>query len=84
MGQVRVRVASLDDVIASREWANRPKDHQALPELYQLPEAQTVQTAPGTPPGTKVPTVHEQHRLYEQLYRPSTHQAIEARQPPTV
>jgi len=29
-------VAGLDDVIASKEWANRPKDHEALPELRQL------------------------------------------------
>lgn len=33
---VRVRVAALPDVIASKEWANRPKDHEALPELRGL------------------------------------------------
>ena len=31
-----VRVAGLDDIIASKEWANRPKDRLALPELYEL------------------------------------------------
>ncbi|HSH62186.1 MAG TPA: hypothetical protein VK988_21565 [Acidimicrobiales bacterium] len=31
-----VRVAALDDVIASKEWANRPKDRDALPELRSL------------------------------------------------
>jgi hypothetical protein len=31
-----VRVAALDDVIASKEWANRPKDRDALPELRTL------------------------------------------------
>jgi len=31
-----LRVAALDDVIASKEWANRPKDHDALPELRSL------------------------------------------------
>ena len=33
-----VRVASLDDVIASKEWSNRPKDRDALPELRSLRE----------------------------------------------
>jgi hypothetical protein len=31
-----VRVAGLADIIASKEWANRPKDREALPELYEL------------------------------------------------
>ena len=31
-----VRVAALDDVIASKEWADRPKDRDALPELRAL------------------------------------------------
>lgn len=31
-----LRVAALDDVIASKEWANRRKDHDALPELRSL------------------------------------------------
>lgn len=33
-----VRVAALDDVIASKEWADRPKDRDALPELRSLQE----------------------------------------------
>ncbi len=33
---VAVRVAGLGDIIASKEWANRPKDREALPELYDL------------------------------------------------
>ena len=33
---VVVRVAALEDVIASKEWADRPKDHEALPELRRL------------------------------------------------
>jgi len=36
LGRHSVLVASLDDVIASKEWANRPKDHEALPELREL------------------------------------------------
>lgn len=31
-----VSVAALDDVIASKEWADRPKDREALPELRGL------------------------------------------------
>ena len=33
---VEVRVAALDDVIRSKEAADRPKDHAALPHLYAL------------------------------------------------
>lgn len=40
-GAIDVRVASLDDVIASKEWADRPKDHDALPELRRLRDAAT-------------------------------------------
>lgn len=35
-----LRAASLPDIIASKEWANRPKDEQALPELRELAAAQ--------------------------------------------
>lgn len=31
-----IRVAGLADIIASKQWANRPKDRRALPELYEL------------------------------------------------
>ncbi len=31
-----VRIAALDDVIASKEWSNRPKDDDALSELRHL------------------------------------------------
>ena len=33
---VTVRVAALDDIIASKQWADRPKDHEALAELRRL------------------------------------------------
>jgi hypothetical protein len=33
---IAVRVAALEDVIASKEWSNRPKDRDALPELRSL------------------------------------------------
>lgn len=36
VGGVTVAVASLDVIIASKEWANRPKDLIALPELRKL------------------------------------------------
>jgi hypothetical protein len=35
-GGIEVLVASLDDVVKSKEWANREKDRAALPELRQL------------------------------------------------
>jgi len=50
-----VRIASLDDIVASKEWANRGKDHEALPELYRLqgrggdgpePAARPVESGP--------------------------------------
>lgn len=37
-GGLTVMVAGLDDIVASKEWANRDKDHEALPELYSLQE----------------------------------------------
>jgi hypothetical protein len=33
---VGVMVAGLDDIIASKEWADRPKDREALVELREL------------------------------------------------
>ena len=36
---IALRVAALEDIIASKEWADRPKDHEALGELYQLRDA---------------------------------------------
>lgn len=35
-GGITVVVAGLDDIVASKEFANRDKDHDALPELYRL------------------------------------------------
>jgi hypothetical protein len=34
--KVTIVVADLQDVIASKEWADRPKDREALPELRGL------------------------------------------------
>jgi hypothetical protein len=36
---IPVVVANLDDIIASKMWANRPKDRDALPELQKLSRA---------------------------------------------
>jgi hypothetical protein len=36
VGGVVVWVASLADIIESKEWADRPKDREALPELREL------------------------------------------------
>ena len=33
---VLVQVASLEDIIASKKWADRPKDCEALPELEAI------------------------------------------------
>lgn len=35
-GRIMVHIAALDDIIASKQWANRPKDREALPELRAL------------------------------------------------
>jgi hypothetical protein len=35
IGSVTVHAAALDDVIASKQWANRRKDHEALAELQE-------------------------------------------------
>lgn len=35
-GSVTVVVASLDDIVQSKKWADRPKDHDALSELHDL------------------------------------------------
>jgi hypothetical protein len=40
VGDQRVPIASLHDIIRSKETANRPADHAALPELRQLPARQ--------------------------------------------
>lgn len=36
VGELTIRVASLEDIIASKEYAARPKDLEALPELKAL------------------------------------------------
>lgn len=46
-GGVIVRIASLDDIVASKRWANRPKDQQALPELYRLQGRDDARPEPG-------------------------------------
>jgi hypothetical protein len=33
---VEIRILSIDHLIDSKEWANRPKDREALPELRRL------------------------------------------------
>jgi len=44
-----IHVAALGDIIASKEWCNRDKDHQALPELRALHNSAA---APETRPAT--------------------------------
>jgi len=40
LGGTTVTVAALVDIIASKDWSNRPKDHDALPELRELQRRQ--------------------------------------------
>lgn len=51
---VVVVVASLDDLIRAKELADRPKDHEALPELRLLRDAEHARTTAqqGQPPPT--------------------------------
>lgn len=35
-GPIQIRVVGLDDLIRSKEWANRPKDHESLDELRAI------------------------------------------------
>ncbi|MGH3849554.1 MAG: hypothetical protein ACRDRT_07620 [Pseudonocardiaceae bacterium] len=57
-----VRVAPLGVIIASKEWANRPKDREALPELRRLRDEsdtsmpQVAQPRPPSPPSASGPT----------------------------
>jgi hypothetical protein len=44
---IDVKVASLSDIIASKETANRAKDHAALPLLYALEDEIAAQEARG-------------------------------------
>jgi hypothetical protein len=46
--QSTIRIASLEDIIASKEWANRPKDHEALPELHEIAGTARVRTPRGS------------------------------------
>lgn len=41
MAGVTVHVAALADIIASKEWADRPKDREALDELRGLRDGGT-------------------------------------------
>lgn len=55
-GGIAVRVAGLNDIIATKEWAHRPKDLEALPELYELRDRAVRSAddrgAPPSEPGT--------------------------------
>jgi hypothetical protein len=53
IGEHTILVAALEDIIRSKEIANRPPDHEALPELRQLsdhPVDGDVDQPPNAPP----------------------------------
>jgi hypothetical protein len=50
-----VLTASLDDIIESKEYADRPKDHEALPELYQLRDGDAHETERSQAPNVRGP-----------------------------
>ncbi|CAN5117326.1 hypothetical protein BH20ACT3_BH20ACT3_17300 [soil metagenome] len=41
-----VYVAAIADTISSKEWVDRPKDHDALPELRRLAHPAPPQSEP--------------------------------------
>ena len=53
---LRVVVAGLDDIIAAKEQANRPKDLEALPELRKLQAARASKRVPGSSPPSRNPS----------------------------
>ena len=54
---IRIRVASLNAIVASKEFANRPKDQEALPELHRL-QQQMRGTRRGLPKALPPPPPH--------------------------
>jgi hypothetical protein len=60
---VKIRVAGLDDIVASKEWANRPKDREALPELYGLRDQAQGRRPPGLP-GESAPSAMHQNAAH--------------------
>lgn len=46
VGEITVTVASLDDIIKLKEWADRPKDRDALPELRELAQRRAAAERP--------------------------------------
>jgi hypothetical protein len=63
---VRIRVASLNAIVASKEFVNRPKDQDALPELHQLQEQmrEARHGYPSTAPSVE-PSPHPHHLGYQ-------------------
>jgi hypothetical protein len=75
-----LRVAVLEDVIASKQWADRPKDREALAELHQLRDslhakrlADLGTAGPGKGPGRPAPGEDPGRSAVGPTGRPSTH-----------
>jgi len=59
---IRIRVASLDAIVASKEAANRSKDRDVLPELHQLQkQTRGARHRPDTTPPAETPTYPHPH-----------------------
>lgn len=50
-----IRVGALEDIISSKEWPNRPKYHEALPELHATRDARTPGARPPARPSDPAP-----------------------------
>jgi hypothetical protein len=63
---MRIRVASLNAIVASKEFANRPKDRDALPELHRLQKQmrEARHGHPSTAPSVEPPP-HPHHLGYQ-------------------
>jgi len=56
IGNATVAVASIHDVIASKQWANRPKDRQRYSNSMTSPNSDDQRPSPARPRSTSTPS----------------------------